>query len=187
MLGQNVTTDYDAKRNCHYKLTLYFNGFADEPDWRIDYVTRLWATEPKTVDYRGKYFVPDNVTSNMGNNFSDNNFITVTSFMYQRDSWSERTPVNYKIEYKDAGSSEFTETCPDWLDGLEKTDKGNGEFELKIKYKNPYTEQNINTVLSANPSKPGIYDLATKGGSQSMSTANCYIVDSKGTYRFPLV
>lgn len=187
MLGQNVTTDYDAKRNSHYKLTLHFNGFADEPDWRIDYVTRLWATEPKTVDYRGKYFVPDNVNSNHGNNFSGNNIITVTSFMYQRDSWIDRTPVDYRIEYKDAGNAEFTETRPDWLDEFEETHKGNGVFELKIKYKNTYTPQKINTTLSNNPSKAGIYDLATKGGSQSMSTANCYIVDSKGTYKFPLV
>lgn len=191
MLGQNITTDYDAKRNCHYKLTLRLNGFADDPDWRIDYVSRLWVTQPETVDYRGKYFVPDNVTSNQGNNFS-NNIITVTSFMYQKDSWSERTPMNYKIEYKDAGSTEFTETCPNWLDGFTTTpeidDKGKetGVYNLEIKYKNLYTSQNINTTLLNNPAKTEIYDLATKGGSQ-MNTANCYIVDSKGTYQFPLV
>lgn len=46
MLGQNITTDYNAKRNCHYKLTLHFKGFADEPDWRIDYVTKFGVSQP---------------------------------------------------------------------------------------------------------------------------------------------
>lgn len=37
MLGQNVTNDYNAKRNCHYKLTLKFKNFANEADWHIEY------------------------------------------------------------------------------------------------------------------------------------------------------
>lgn len=185
MLGQDVSTDYDAKRNCHYKLTLRFNGFADEPDWRIDYVTRLWATQPETVDYRGKYFVPDNVSSNQGNNFSGDNEITVTSFMYKNDSWTEREPQSYKIEYRDSGSTVFSETPPDWFSLTEPVHEGNGVYKLKIKYKNPYREVPINDTLSKRPAKDGIHDLASEGG--KMNTANCYIVDSKGTYQFPLV
>lgn len=38
MLGQNVTYDYNASRNHHYKLTLGFKGYANQPDWHIDYV-----------------------------------------------------------------------------------------------------------------------------------------------------
>lgn len=192
MLGQNITTDYNAKRNCHYKLTLHFNGFADEPDWRIDYVTRLWVTQPETVDYRGKYFVPDNVSSNQGNNFSDENIITVTSIMYNRDSWFDRIPVRYKIEYKDAGKNEFTETPPNWLGEFtttaetDKKGEETGVYKLKINYKNPYTSVNINNKLEKADPKAGIYDLSTKGGTE-MNTANCYIVDAKGTYKFPLV
>ncbi len=37
MLGKNVTTDYDAERNHHYKLTLRFKNFANDADWHIDY------------------------------------------------------------------------------------------------------------------------------------------------------
>ena len=37
MLGKNVTTDYDAERNHHYKLTLKFKRFANDVDWHIDY------------------------------------------------------------------------------------------------------------------------------------------------------
>ncbi|MDE6369818.1 MAG: hypothetical protein K2K94_11355, partial [Muribaculaceae bacterium] len=38
MLGKNITYNYDAQRNHHYKLTLRLNGFANEADWHIDYV-----------------------------------------------------------------------------------------------------------------------------------------------------
>ncbi|MDE5701901.1 MAG: hypothetical protein K2I15_05765 [Bacteroides sp.] len=37
MLGKNVTTDYNAERNHHYKLTLKFNKNANDVDWHISY------------------------------------------------------------------------------------------------------------------------------------------------------
>ena len=37
MLGKNTTYNYDAERNYHYKLTLKFKNWANEPDWHIDY------------------------------------------------------------------------------------------------------------------------------------------------------
>ena len=38
MLGQNTSDNYDAIRNCHYKLTLGFRGYANQPDWHIEYI-----------------------------------------------------------------------------------------------------------------------------------------------------
>lgn len=37
MLGKNVTTNYDAERNHHYKLTLKFKNYANDVDWHIEY------------------------------------------------------------------------------------------------------------------------------------------------------
>lgn len=37
MLGKNITTDYNAERNHHYKLTLKFNKYANDVDWHIEY------------------------------------------------------------------------------------------------------------------------------------------------------
>lgn len=37
MLGQDIEYDYDAIRNHHYKVTLGFNGYANQPDWHIEY------------------------------------------------------------------------------------------------------------------------------------------------------
>lgn len=37
MLGKDITTDFDAERNNHYKLTLKFKNNANDPDWHIEY------------------------------------------------------------------------------------------------------------------------------------------------------
>lgn len=37
MLGKNVTDDFNAERNYHYKLTLRFINNANDPDWHIVY------------------------------------------------------------------------------------------------------------------------------------------------------
>lgn len=37
MLGKDIKLDYNAERNYHYKLTLCFNGWANDVDWHIDY------------------------------------------------------------------------------------------------------------------------------------------------------
>ncbi|NPD92892.1 DUF4906 domain-containing protein [Xylanibacter muris] len=193
MLGQNVSTDYNAKRNCHYKLTLHFRGFADEPDWRIDYVTKFGVSQPYNVNYQGKYFLPDNVTDNQGNNFYENNTIKVSSYRYDtEDVWGKRELLDYTIEYKDSvdedfPNGEFSKKVPAWLSGeLEDVtdqypnDKAQGLRILKINYKNDYKEVNINSLLKSR-TNTGITDLAANG------TANCYIVDAKGTYTLPLV
>ncbi|MDE7381361.1 MAG: hypothetical protein K2N03_04450, partial [Muribaculaceae bacterium] len=37
MLGQDVKYNYNSQRNHHYKVTLGFNGWANQPDWHINY------------------------------------------------------------------------------------------------------------------------------------------------------
>ena len=36
-IRDSVKLDYNAQRNYHYKLTLRFNGYANDVDWHIDY------------------------------------------------------------------------------------------------------------------------------------------------------
>lgn len=51
MLGKNVTDDFDAERNHHYKLTLKFNRFANNIDWHIYY------DEPKGIHAPNPYYI----------------------------------------------------------------------------------------------------------------------------------
>lgn len=52
MLGQDVKRDYNARRNCHYKLTLKLKNFANDADWHIEYV----EPEPSVVTLE-KYYI----------------------------------------------------------------------------------------------------------------------------------
>ncbi len=54
MLGQDVEKDYNAKRNCHYKLTLKFKNFANDADWHIEYEEpqpSVMTPEPYYISY----------------------------------------------------------------------------------------------------------------------------------------
>lgn len=54
MLGQDEKKDYNAKRNCHYKLTLKFKNFANEADWHIEYEEPepgVMTPEPYYISY----------------------------------------------------------------------------------------------------------------------------------------
>ncbi|MDE7345117.1 MAG: hypothetical protein K2N48_00055 [Muribaculaceae bacterium] len=49
MLGKDTSFDYDAQRNYHFKLTLGFKGWANDPDWHIDYVITTPSIEVPSV------------------------------------------------------------------------------------------------------------------------------------------
>ena len=54
MLGQDIEKDYNAKRNCHYKLTLKFKNFANDADWHIEYEEpqpSVMTPEPYYISY----------------------------------------------------------------------------------------------------------------------------------------
>ena len=49
MLGKDISYDYNAQRNYHYKLNLGFKGWANDPDWHIDYVITTPSIEVPEV------------------------------------------------------------------------------------------------------------------------------------------
>lgn len=51
MLGKDTETDFNAQRNYHYKLTLCFNGYANDVDWHIEY------DRPKDIDIPVPYYI----------------------------------------------------------------------------------------------------------------------------------
>ena len=53
MLGQDVDTNYDARRNSHYKLTLKFKGYGNDADWHIEYphTIGLNIISPQYISY----------------------------------------------------------------------------------------------------------------------------------------
>ena len=54
MLGKDVDRNYEAERNHHYKLTLIFNGFANDIDWHIEYIEPdpgVYVKSPQYISY----------------------------------------------------------------------------------------------------------------------------------------
>lgn len=51
MLGMDTKYNYNAYRNHHYKLTLGFNGYANQPDWHIEYIEEDPFIETAPVFY----------------------------------------------------------------------------------------------------------------------------------------
>lgn len=69
MLGQDVINDYNAKRNCHYKLTLKFKNFANEADWHIEYEEPepgVMTPEPYYISYLYKHSMMYPIKVNTG-------------------------------------------------------------------------------------------------------------------------
>ncbi|MDE7155476.1 MAG: hypothetical protein K2N79_04235 [Muribaculaceae bacterium] len=52
MLGQDTEYNYNALRNYHYKVTLGFNGNANNPDWHVEY------REPDHEIFADEVYVP---------------------------------------------------------------------------------------------------------------------------------
>lgn len=75
MLGQDVTTDYNAVRNAHYKLTLVLKGNGNDADWHIEYKDKvgLHVTSPQFISYL--YNKSMNLTIKMSGELNDNYYL----------------------------------------------------------------------------------------------------------------
>lgn len=79
---------------------------------------------------------------------------------------------------------------PDWITSISLNGDGStyrNAFSIAVKpqeltYETPHDE----ALRQAEPVY-GIFDLSTNGGTETISTSNCYIVNAPGTYSFPLV
>lgn len=197
MLGQDVINDYNATRNCHYKLTLNFKGYGNDVDWHIEYKQQvLEVTEPKVMNYQGKVFIPEyrpeTQNYNYGHHFEDNT-ITVTSYIEQNE-----TPVKWTMEidegdgkgYKPAEKSEwFTPVVTDgYLPYIKHV-----RFEPKSLNKEEIDIDDLLRNATQKGSEAAPYNLANPGQTVDPAsatikcTANCYIVDAPGYYILPLV
>ena len=195
MLGKNITTDYNAERNHHYKLTLKFKKFANDYDWHIDYKRAVFdVTEPEVFNYQGKIFIPEyrpgTENYNLGHTFVDENTVTVRSFIEENF-----TTVPWTISYDEKGDGNFKDTCS-WL---EYTEDGYLPYMKNISFKVKSLEMeeiDIDDNLQHAKQKgteEAPYNLANPGQTVSPAdatikcTANCYIVDAPGYYILPLV
>lgn len=194
MLGQDVIKNYNAVRNCHYKLTLKFNNFANDVDWHIEYKEQvLEVTEPGVMNYQGKIFVPEyrpgTANYNLGHNFVDNE-VKVTSYIENDDG----TMVNWKMEFDEGDgykeeSSWFEPVITDgylpYIKHVTFRPKSLNKEEIDIDLRLQNATQKGTKDAPYNLANPG--QVIAPEDATIKCTANCYIVDAPGYYILPLV
>ena len=132
-------------------------------------------------------------------NATDAGTYTVRSY---RQAGGVQLPVAWKIvSYQEStdGGAHFgpeTQTAPDWLDNLSLTEGTGGTAAIQGTAKVKIEIESVDKLAARNAalksatalgSAGSPYDLSTKGGSVSRSTANCYVISAPGHYRIPLV
>lgn len=136
MLGKDTSFDYDAQRNYHYKLTLGFKGWANDPDWHIDYIITTPDIEVPPV-FRVSYLyqqmseLPIKIVG-------DIEWLTVTITEnnwapYDPNSETNQTVTQGEKEYL-VPQAEITSTTP-----TEYQFKWNYDAFIDAEYKNPST------------------------------------------------
>lgn len=187
MLGKNITDDYDAERNCHYKLTLKFRNFANDADWHIDYE----ETRPVfTVNFGTTEF------TYLGNEKVD---YSVTSYTEVKTGGTTQTdPEAWIADFvEDDGKGGYNVIDrPEWLTGFTVNGEGSADarsYSTKVEPQKGvhYNTQNetlkqaksINSTSGKTP-----YNLSNSAGAAEVqNTANCYIINAPGKYSLPLV
>ena len=99
------------------------------------------------------------------------------------------TPLAWSAEFSTDGGKTWTSRCPEWVTGF--TDQAEGSVE-ETKYEAAVSSKPIDKTTDPNTSLRAAaavtdYDLSTTGGTTPVNTANCYVVNAPGTYRFPLI
>lgn len=99
------------------------------------------------------------------------------------------TPLAWSAEFSTDGGKTWTSRCPEWVTGF--TDQAEGSVE-ETKYEAAVSSKPIDETTDPNTSLRAAaavtdYDLSTAGGTTPVNTANCYVVNAPGTYRFPLI
>lgn len=120
MLGKNVSDDYNAQRNHHYKLTLRFNGTAKDVDWHIEY------EEPKN-----ELIVPDNYYISYLYNQSLSLPVTATGVITSlqadiiENNWAPYDPSTSNGVPKKDDNGPFPWYYDAWSKYKNQSDKGN--------------------------------------------------------------
>lgn len=121
MLGKNTTYNYNAQRNHHYKVTLGFKGWANQPEWHIEYIED--KPDLDVVDY---LYVPYNyceVTTLPIRFIGDLQTLDVKIL---ENDWA---PYDFDDETKDIklakGPGRYNDNSSGFLGGMDSTFKWN--------------------------------------------------------------
>ena len=117
------------------------------------------------------------------NNNSSSQTFTVTS------TSGSGTAKPWTADFSTDNGVTWSPTCPTWLTIPTSGPGGTNISQTATlsAYAGANAEDLILTAAAVKGSPSTPYDLSTKGGSTSINTANCYIINAPGYYQLPLV
>ena len=101
-------------------------------------------------------------------------------------------PVKWTAQFSTDEGETWTDTKPDWLTTFSSSGNGNNgtgleECAVTVAAQKGFVSNLHNEALRETAALKYTYDLSTKGGTTTVNTANCYIVNAPGSYTLPLV
>ena len=99
MLGKNITYNYNAERNHHYKLTLVFNGWANQADWHIEY-----TAEDPSIQTPEEFYMPYLYNQCSYLPFKLNGDVQSLHVEIIENGWAPVSPTTHEVP----STSEFT-------------------------------------------------------------------------------
>ena len=168
-------------------------------DWEAGKIyTYVISTE--SINWTYVFEVTDKIDMALGQTTSK---YSVKSYRYRTQNPDVKEPVSWEVTGKNGTETKYPSTTPTPIidvngiikgftysdNGDDGTGSGN-KYDIILDKSDMHTTHSGDETLKKNtvkgsPESP--YDLSTDGGSSYMTTANCYAVNSAGTYMLPLV
>ena len=119
---------------------------------------------------------------------------TVRSYKAPVNAPDAKIAVPWKLQYSTDNGATWSDNRPatSWVTGITQTGNGSVSHDgesgtVTVSPNNAAPTASADVTLRNTAPVPGVYDLSTNGGATKRYTANCYLVNGPGTYRFPLV
>lgn len=184
MLGQNTTYNYNATRNHHFKVTLGFKGYANQPDWHIVYeetTPEIYTVNHYYVSYQynRKAVFPVRFTGNP----------TEVTFEIVRNDWAPYAPNEPDSVPKAVIPTAWSlEENFEWNKTVYENSGGTGSFHYGLQ--KPwnstgtahitYSESNAPTLVT--PVWAGFLALTAPGDKREDIPINLFHVDDGYSY-----
>ena len=163
-------------------------SISDKKEWKKGHTVIYTISRTKVTE--NIYFTVEATNKEVDYLGGELSFIVKSYKETTKNGSTTTTSMPWKITgYKEGKSTEWSEIAPTWLTlTTQGTGSSQGENEkMTVTAQTCYIANPQNDALEAAAEITGPYDLSTRGGKESMNTANSYIVNAPGTYTLPLV
>ena len=176
LMKPSISTTFTDEETGTYTLSALSGKYVTHAIALVNYNYFLTVTPPSSYTYSG-----------------GTNSYSVTSYK-QNDEGTKTKVAAWTASYDTNNDGVFDDAKPSWLTTFTESGAGSTSataYSATVAAQTPAISSSgaaaSNTAILRSTSAVSNYDLSTKGGAVSRTTANCYMVHAPGTYKIPLV